>query len=287
MKFILIFFFIYNCCAFTPNLFYPKVNNLQNKELPAIIFLSGLNTNIPNFFYSKFINTLSSNALVITINNKLVHPNNFIKTSENIQFISNWCRNDLNNYLKKINCNYSFNNNLILSAHSCSCQSIIYAIKNNIDVNSCILVDPVDGSNLNSKNIQVIDSNNKLITDKNILIICNSLSNQKPLNFKFYPECVPDQIGYKHFYNNIHAKTKILVKADNYGHIDFLNDNIIYLADIFKICKTIETNNKNSNILYKSYRKYLCELIINFTNYNYTNLNNPIFKIYESNSNNI
>jgi hypothetical protein len=252
----------------------------KNDNLPCIIFLTGLNANMPIFIYNKFLSDLANKGSIIVSvnNNKFIDPKDFNYVSNNIPYIIDWCHNKLNTFLL-LNKNYNnYNNNLVLSAHSCSNQAVINSLyrDSNLPVNTIILIDPVDGDTKFNKN-KVIDCKlNKLQINKPVLVISNGLSNIRGLNYEWWPICAPDTISYEHFYNGIEtSKKKILLKAEEFGHIDILDDEIVKLASFVNICKTFTKNNHNS---YKLYRDWLCNSIINFSNNNYNDIYSDIIR---------
>jgi hypothetical protein len=258
-----------------------KIYNPVNKlNIPCVIFLTGLNNNIPIYAYDYFFKELSKNTTIISIKHQCTNPKNYNKTTEKTSEIIKWCQNDLvasqsnlNLYLSKFNCSY--NNNLSLISHSSSAQTIInyLQVENyNKYLDNIILIDPVDGD-LNYNKNKILKK--PIHITKPLLIIANKYGN----NFKDWPNFNPEEISSKHFYDNIETKDKkILVSMLEFGHGDLLNDNIIELAELLHIIKSYKKNNNYTLNSYKKYRELLSKIIINFINKDYFNLNMNIIK---------
>jgi hypothetical protein len=262
-------FYFTNAYIYCNNIPIKIYNPINKQNLPCVIFLTGLNNNIPNYTYDLFLKELSKETTIISIEQKWINPKDFSKTTEKISNVIEWCQNDLNLYLNKYKCTY--NNNLSVISHSSSAQAIINYLqtKNYENINSLILIDPVDGDLYHNIN-RVLYKSIKI--NKPLLIISNKYGN----NFKYWPNFNPDNISSKYFYNNIETKEKkILVSMLDYGHSDILNDDIVQLAEFFHIIKSYKKNNINS---YKKYRELLSKIIINFINKDYIDLNMNIIQ---------
>ena len=249
--------FLYFAFAFnlnTPVNIYKKVynqqvvkvyepNNIDKKNMDAIIFYTGANSLIPADIYSSFIRALNNyNFSVNVVTNDDAATKELLYES----------RNDYKS--------------IIPLTHSSGYVSAINTINSQKNIKKAIFLDPVDNNNL--INFNPLNFNNNINTNKynyleKILILNAEKSYKWSLFPKFEIPFIPGFALDTKKLQNINSDLILeKINAQNYGHSDILDSlwSDLMHATISK------GHDDRSNENFVEYHNWLSEQIYNFVN---------------------
>lgn len=215
---------------------------LSAVNMPKIIFFSGGNSYMPKDIYNDFLTKLKKNYDVSVIQNS--NSNNFA-------------------VMEQIYENINENSNIIPIGHSSGCTTLINYCSKFKNINTFILLDPV---NNNIKNDVSLSFNNK-----NIL----QINADKSYKWKFTPfPKVPFIPGFKMNLNKFEKNNITKISIKDYGHCDILDTAFSNFMH-----NTIAEGNENRETLddYKNFIIYLIDSYIN--NFELNNKNHENFNI--------
>jgi len=249
--------FLYFAFAFnlnTPVNIYKKVynqqvvkvyepNNIDKKNMDAIIFYTGANSLIPADIYSSFITALNNyNFSVNVVTNDDTATKELLYES----------RNDYKS--------------IIPLTHSSGYVSAINTINSQKNIKKAIFLDPVDNNNL--INFNPLNFNNNINSNKynyleKILILNAEKSYKWSLFPKFEIPFIPGFALDTKKLQNINSDLILeKINAENYGHSDILDS---LWSDLMHA--TISKGHDNrSNANFVEYHNWLSEQIYNFVN---------------------
>tara|TARA_Y100000996_G_scaffold383648_1_gene339782 strand:+ start:916 stop:1758 length:843 start_codon:yes stop_codon:yes gene_type:complete len=256
--FIILSNFLYFSLSFTLNTpvnIYKKVyndqiikvyepNNIDKKNMDAIIFYTGANSLIPADIYS-----------------------NFIKSLNNYNFSVNVVTND-NSATKELL--YESRNeykNIIPLSHSSGYVSAMNTINSQKNVKKAVFLDPVDNSDLLNLNPLKFMNNND--EDFNYLENILVLNAEKSYKWSLFPKIeIPFIPGFaldtKKLQNNNPNIVLEKISADNYGHSDILDS--LWSDLMHATISKGHDDRSNENLV--EYYNWLSEQIYNFVNDN-------------------
>ena len=218
-------------------------NNIDKKNMDAIIFYTGANSLIPADIYSSFIRALNNyNFSVNVVTNDDTATKELLYES----------RNDYKS--------------IIPLTHSSGYVSAINTINSQKNIKKAIFLDPVDNNNL--INFNPLNFNNNINTNKynyleKILILNAEKSYKWSLFPKFEIPFIPGFALDTKKLQNINSDLILeKINAENYGHSDILDSlwSDLMHATISK------GHDDRSNENFVEYHNWLSEQIYNFVN---------------------
>ena len=203
-----------------------KINNIENvkiiepmnikdkKDIPALVFFSGLSGKIPNEVYNNFLNYVSSSGISCYLFNE-----NIDNSKKLVEYLKN---------------NYS---NVTISGHSSGASKAIQLYSECDNLNNLILFDPVDDRIFTTNKINYIF--NTLFDKSKNKIEINNIKNyllvkaENSYKWSLFPPKIP-------FIPIFDIDEKILsINDDTYIIDDIIEETINENNEIVKIIKTI------------------------------------------------
>lgn len=221
--------------------------NLDRKEMKALIFYTGANSLIPADIYSNFIKSLNNYNFSVS-----VVSNNIDSTNE---------------FLNSIKHDYS---EIIPLTHSSGYVNAIQTINNEKHIKKAIFLDPVDNSVLINKNFFFFNNQERLNYLENILILYADKSYKGSIFPKFELPFIPVfALDVKKLEKNQPDLTIEKVNAENFGHSDVLDS---LWADLMHGSSISKGNENRDQSTMDEYVDWLAQQIHTFINQKHENL---------------
>jgi hypothetical protein len=165
--------------------------------------------------------------------------------TNDIKKVHEFCNNQLDTFLKRMDTKLTFNKKLFVAGHSSSNQAVVAfgKLQHQEPISGYILIDPVD-----CVSTSVFRDSTRVRIDAPVLITEATLD----------PMYVTDRSA-DFFYNSIEASSKILHKNKHFSHSDLLNTALVRIGAFFHIVDSCESPKplqfyKNETFTQKEYR---------------------------------
>lgn len=215
-------------------------NNINKKDMNAIIFYTGANSLIPGDIYSNFINALTNYNFSVN-----VVTNDNSATKELLY--------ETRNEYKEI----------VPLSHSSGYVTALNTINSQKNIKKAVFLDPVDNSNvLNFNPLKFVNNDNNKFNYLEKILVLNA---EKSYKWSFFPKFeVPFIPGFALDLNNLENINPNMVvekiNAENYGHSDILDS---LWSDLMHGTISKGHDDRSSENLLE-YHNWLAEQIYNF-----------------------
>ncbi|KAJ3673600.1 hypothetical protein LUZ60_005592 [Juncus effusus] len=206
----------------------------EEGEYPVVVFLHGYL--LYNSFYSQLFEHLASHGfIVIAPQLYIISGPDTTDEIKSVESLLNWLKtqtqNQNQNLASILPSNVKMNlSQISLAGHSRGGKVSFALAKSNfanssLKISSLIAIDPVDGMDINKQTPPKILNYipDSLGIEIPVLVIGSGLGDKKrnPL----FPPAAPKGVSHEQFFTEVYAPSKYYFVAENYGHVDMLDDD--------------------------------------------------------------